>query len=181
VVAEPSCLAAFRDELPALLADDPRAAVLASLARIVAEYLQASPGLEAILRNQQRPDRGDGLPARAVIHPHCHSRAIGGPRADRELVERLGIGAEILDAGCCGLAGSFGSRSQHEALSRQIGEEQWLPRVRSALGHPGGPSVGSGGTTTLLIDGLSCQMQLDQLSDLRSTALISIVRRALRC
>ena len=87
----------------------------------------------------------------------------------------------MLDAGCCGLAGSFGYRSEHEPLSRQIGEEQWLPKVRSALGPGGETTSGSGGTTALLVDGFSCQMQLDQLSDLRSTALISMVRRALRC
>ena len=189
VVLEPSCLAAFRDELPALLADDPRAAVLASLARSAAEHLLASPGLEVILRDPRRAERGDDLPARAVIHPHCHSRAIGAPRADRELLGRLGFTPEVLDAGCCGLAGSFGYRSEHEPLSRQIGQEQWLPKVRSALGPGGETTLGPGGETTLasgavpalLVDGFSCKMQLDQLSDLRSTALISIVRRSLRC
>ena len=39
VVPEPSCLAAFRDELPALLPGNPRAARLASLARSPAEHL----------------------------------------------------------------------------------------------------------------------------------------------
>ena len=180
VVPEPSCLAAFRDELPALLADDPRAAVLASLARSPAEHLLASAGLEAILRERQRGERDDDLPARAVIHPHCHGRAVGTPRADRELLERLGIGAEVLDAGCCGLAGSFGYRSEHEALSRQIGEEQWLPRVRSALAPRDRAAPGLRHDPALLVDGFSCAMQLDQLSDLRSTALISLVRRALR-
>jgi len=74
-------------------------------------------------------------------------------------------------------------------LSRQIGQEQWLPKVRSALGPGGETTLGPGGETTLasgavpalLVDGFSCKMQLDQLSDLRSTALISIVRRSLRC
>jgi FAD/FMN-containing dehydrogenase/Fe-S oxidoreductase len=180
VVLEPSCLAAFRDELPALLADDPRAAVLASLARSPAEHLLASPGLEIILRDQRRVDRGGDLPARAVIHPHCHGRAIGTPPADRELLGRLGFKAEVLDAGCCGLAGSFGYRAEHEPLSRQIGREQWLPKVRSALGWAGGTTLESSDVTALVVDGVSCKMQLDQLSGLRSTALISLVRRTLR-
>jgi Fe-S oxidoreductase len=154
VVLEPSCLAAFRDELPALLADDPRAAVLASLARSPAEHLLASPGLEVILRDPRRADRGADLPARAVIHPHCHSRAIGAPRADRELLGRLGIRAEVLDAGCCGLAGSFGYRAEHEPLSRQIGREQWLPKVRSALGPGREATLESSDVTALLVDGV---------------------------
>ncbi|HSW41144.1 MAG TPA: FAD-binding and (Fe-S)-binding domain-containing protein [Patescibacteria group bacterium] len=181
VVPEPSCLAAFRVELPALLADDPRAAVLASLARSPSEHLLAAPGLEAILRDPRRAEREDDLPARAVVHPHCHGRAIGTPAADRELLGRLGFTAGVLDAGCCGMAGSFGYRSEHEPLSRQIGLEQWLPRVRGALGPGGEETLGPGGATALLVDGVSCRMQLDQLSDLRSTTLISFVRRALRC
>lgn len=173
VVLEPSCLAAFRDELPALLADDPRAVLVASLARSPAEHLLASPGLEAVLADQRRGERGDAPPARAVVHPHCHARAIESTRADGDLLERLGLRPEILDAGCCGLAGSFGYRAEHEPLSRQIGEEQWLPKVRAA--------VGTGEEATLVVDGFSCVMQLDQLSGLGSTALVSVVRRSLGC
>jgi FAD/FMN-containing dehydrogenase/Fe-S oxidoreductase len=173
VVPEPSCLGAFRDELPALLSDDPRSAVLASLARSPAEHLLASAAFEAAIGDRQIRDRGDSRPARAVVHPHCHGRAIGTPRADRELLERLGFQPEILDAGCCGLAGSFGYRAQHEPLSRRIGVEHWLPRVRTA--------IEAGEETALVVDGFSCVMQLEQLSGLQSTTLISVVRRSLGC
>lgn len=173
VVPEPSCLAAFRDELPALLSDDPRAALLASLARSPAEHLLALPGLDAVLAKQRGGDTAEAPATRVVVHPHCHARAIGSPRADRELLERLGVRPEIVDAGCCGLAGSFGYRAEHESLSRRIGEEQWLPKVRAALG--------AGEETTLVVDGFSCLMQLDQLSNLESTALVSVVRRSLGC
>jgi Fe-S oxidoreductase len=171
VVAEPSCLAAFRDELPALLSDDPRAAQLASLARSPAEHVLASPALQAAIAGSQAGAPGDGLPSRVVIHPHCHGRAVGTPRADRELLERLGFQPEMLDAGCCGLAGSFGYRAEHEPLSRRIGDEHWLPRVRAALGGDD--------PAALVVDGFSCAMQLEQLSDLRSTTLVALVRRAL--
>jgi hypothetical protein len=58
-------------------------------------------------------------------------------------------------------------------LSRRIGVEQWLPKVRTAM------EVGE--NAALVVDGFSCVMQLDQLSDLESTALISVVRRSLGC
>ena len=115
--------------------------------------------------------RPDGVPPRAVVHPHCHGRAVGTPRADRELLERLAFEPEILDAGCCGLAGSFGYRAEHEPLSRRIGDEHWLPRVRAA--------VGGDDTAALVVDGFSCAMQLEQLSDLHSTTLVALVRREL--
>jgi Fe-S oxidoreductase len=172
VVPEPSCLAAFRDELPALLTDDPRAAVLASLARSPAEHLIASPGFETALaaRAAAAPGTADE-PEAIAVHPHCHGRAIGTPTADRALLSKVGFAPTMLDAGCCGLAGSFGYRAEHEPISRKIGEDQWLPKVRDAVARTDGRPV--------VIDGFSCVMQLDQLSDLDSTALISVVREAL--
>nr|MDA8291431.1 FAD-binding and (Fe-S)-binding domain-containing protein [Actinomycetota bacterium] len=142
VVPEPSCLATFRDELVALLPDDPRAASLAGLARSVAEHLDAAAW---------RPDTplaGE----RAVVHPHCHGRAVAGTGAERRVLERAGYRVEVLDAGCCGLAGSFGFRSEHDALSRQIAEDRFLPALRSL--EPG---------TVLVLDGFSCATQARDL------------------
>ena len=132
VVPEPSCLAAFRDELPKLLADDPRAAKLAALSRSPAEHLLAidAPGTLP----------GPSEQRRVVIHPHCHARAIRAVDADRRLLESLGYVVSVLDAGCCGLAGSFGFSAAHEAVSRRIGEEQWLPKLLPSLRREPGPA-----------------------------------------
>ena len=179
VVPEPSCLAAFRDELPALMGHDPRARTLASLARSPAEHLLVSAGFAAVLANRLPAADAPGAATRpgaattVVVHPHCHGRSIGLPAADRELLRRAGFAPRMLDAGCCGLAGSFGYRAEHEPLSRKIGEEQWLPKVRAAVGDAGGGPV--------VVDGYSCVMQLDQLSELESTTLISMIRRWLGC
>jgi Fe-S oxidoreductase len=42
-------------------------------------------------------------------------------------------GAKVvdLDAGCCGMAGSFGYAKEHYEVSRQIGERKLLPAVRN--------------------------------------------------
>lgn len=150
VVPEPSCLAAFRDELPALLDRDPRAEKLANLARSPAEHLVDRGLLGALVQ------AGAGRPAqgRALLHPHCHQRAIVGTGADEAVLAALGYEVEVLDAGCCGLAGSFGYDSRHEALSRKIGEELWLPKVRAAMQ----------GGSTLVSDGFSCRTQLEHLA-----------------
>ncbi len=175
IVPEPSCLAAFRDELPAMLPDDPRAAVLASLTRSPAEHLVASPGFMAAIANRGLvpSTAGDVLAPPVVVHPHCHGRAIGTPHSDRELLRAIGRSAMVLDAGCCGLAGSFGYRAEHEPISRRIAEDHWLPKVRAATERAGGDTV--------VVDGFSCLMQLEQTSELRATALISIVRETLGC
>ncbi|HUB72010.1 MAG TPA: FAD-binding and (Fe-S)-binding domain-containing protein [Acidimicrobiales bacterium] len=168
VVPEPSCLAAFRDELPSLLAGDPVARRLSELARSPAEHLVSAghiPRLASATRG------GEG---RAVLHPHCHQRAVFGTDADVAVLEALGYQVEVLDAGCCGLAGSFGFNASHEPVSRTIGEGHWLPRLRSA-------AHGEGGGATLVMDGFSCQSQLGHLAgemsgDVRD--LPSLVRRA---
>jgi FAD/FMN-containing dehydrogenase/Fe-S oxidoreductase len=155
VVPEPSCLAAFRDELPNLLADDPRAQRLARLARSPAEHLLA---LDAAALE---PLAVAGGP-RVLLHPHCHARAVHAADADRRLLERLGYRVEVLDAGCCGLAGSFGFDAEHEELSRKIGTEQWLAQLVARLDS-------QGDDCRLLIDGFSCATQYRHLAPSPST------------
>jgi len=150
LVAEPSCLAAFRDELPKLLADDPRAAVLAALSRSPAEYLLDSGGADRLTK--------PAVAGRIAVHPHCHARAAGSADADRALLEKLGHQVTVLDAGCCGLAGSFGFDAGHEALSRKIGEEQWLPAVHAAIS-----ALGNDQDTVLMVDCFSCATQYAHL------------------
>jgi Fe-S oxidoreductase len=152
VVAEPSCLAAFRDELPHLLADDPRSAKLASLARSPAEHLVANGHTARLAADGPGTDVG-----RAVVHAHCHQRAVVGTDADQAVLAALGYEVEVLDAGCCGLAGSFGFDAHHEPVSRTIGEDLWLPKVRAALGN------GDGRRAQLVVDGFSCHTQLEHL------------------
>jgi len=165
VVVEPSCLAAFRDELSGLLGDDPRARRLADMARSPAEHLLRGDRVDRLLAARS-PETTLGSIA---IHPHCHARASHAASADATLARALGYDVRSIDAGCCGLAGSFGFRAEHEALSRRIGEEQWLVAIRDALA--------SKADVSLLIDGFSCATQLRHLSDIQAQPLMSRVRR----
>jgi Fe-S oxidoreductase len=90
-----------------------------------------------------------------IIHPHCHARAIHADDADRRLLEALGYRVSVLDAGCCGLAGSFGFSAAHEAVSRTIGEQQWLPKLQREAADD---------DATLVIDGFSCATQYTHLA-----------------
>ena len=90
------------------------------------------------------------------------------------MLTALGYEVEVLDAGCCGLAGSFGFNARHEAVSRTIGRDLWLPKVRHALDGT------SPGRARLVVDGFSCRAQLEHLApDLlgRVSTLPSLVRR----
>ena len=102
------------------------------------------------------PARAAGV-GRAVVHAHCHQRAVVGTDADQAVLAALGYQVELLDAGCCGLAGSFGFNARHEPVSRTIGEDLWLPKVRAALGDGDDPPA------QLVVDGFSCHTQLEHL------------------
>ena len=158
VVPEPSCLAAFRDEIPELLPEDPRSLKLAALSHSLAEYLLA--------RNWQADRVSDRGPV--AIHPHCHQRATGGASADAEILRRAGYEVTTLDVGCCGLAGSFGYERDHDELSRQIAADRFVPAMQSSAIR--GPVV---------LDGFSCQLQSDQLAGVPSTTLAALLKATL--
>ncbi|WP_406183386.1 FAD-binding and (Fe-S)-binding domain-containing protein [Streptomyces sp. NBC_01006] len=141
-VLEPSCAAALRTDLPALLPDDPRAERLAAAVRTFAETLEECAP-------QWQPPR---LDRPAVGQTHCHQHAVLGDAADRRLRERAGLGGE-LSGGCCGLAGNFGFEPGHEEVSEACAEEQLLPALRAA---PPGAAI--------LADGFSCRTQIAQLA-----------------
>jgi hypothetical protein len=76
--------------------------------------------------------RSPALERKALVHGHCHQKALAGIKAEQSLLARMGLDAEVLDSGCCGLAGSFGYEENHYEVSMKIGERVLLPRVRSA-------------------------------------------------
>jgi FAD/FMN-containing dehydrogenase/Fe-S oxidoreductase len=157
VVLEPSCAAALRTDLPELLHDDPRAALLASRVLTFAEALE-----------RLAPDwRPPALNRPVVGQTHCHQHAVLGDTADRRLREAAGLAGD-LSGGCCGLAGNFGFEQGHFEVSRACAEEQLLPSVRQA---PQG--------AVMLADGFSCRTQLEQLAGVRGRHLAEALAEAL--
>jgi FAD/FMN-containing dehydrogenase/Fe-S oxidoreductase len=138
VSLEPSCVAVFRDELMNLFPDDPVAERLSAQTFTLAEFL-ARAGYE--------PPR---LSGRALVQRHCHHQAVMGFGPDRDLLDATGLDVEILDSGCCGLAGSFGFEAGEKyEVSMRCGERRLFPAVRREAG-----------STTLVADGFSCREQI---------------------
>ncbi|HET6858937.1 MAG TPA: FAD-binding and (Fe-S)-binding domain-containing protein [Streptomyces sp.] len=166
VVLEPSCAAALKSDLPELLPDDPRAAVLAASVRTFAEAIEECAP-------DWRPPRIDRP---AVGQTHCHQHAILGDAAERRLRERAGLTGE-LSGGCCGLAGNFGFERGHYEVSVACAEEQLLPSVRKATEAATGAAeaAGGGGRAVVLADGYSCRTQLEQLAGQRARHLAEVL------
>jgi len=81
------------------------------------------------------------------FHPHCHQRA-EGELATVELLKLFGFDVELSDAGCCGMAGTFGFDKEHYELSMQIGELKLLPRIRKMKEE------------RIISSGAACRMQI---------------------
>jgi Fe-S oxidoreductase len=103
---EPSCVAAFRDELVNLFPHDDDARRLSEQTLLLSEFLERQ-------RYQPAP-----LPTRMD--------------AEVALLKRMGVDFDQLDSGCCGMAGSFGFGADHYEVSQRIGERVLLPAVRAA-------------------------------------------------
>ncbi|NVB82121.1 MAG: FAD-binding oxidoreductase [Kofleriaceae bacterium] len=134
---EPSCVAAFHDELPSIYAGDPRAKQLADQTYTLAGFLRE--------RHYEPPV----LSRHGVLHGHCHHKAVLDFDAERELLEAMQLDLDQPDAGCCGLAGSFGFEAEHYDISMAIGEYALLPAIRDESDD-----------TLVIADGFSCREQI---------------------
>ena len=130
VGVEPSCVFTLRDELPALSGGDERATAVARQARLVDELLGEAIDDGSIPLGRLA---ADGAPQRILLHPHCHQKAAHVAAPTAALLRRIpGATVDVLDAGCCGMAGSFGYEREHYDLSMQIGGMRLFPSVRAA-------------------------------------------------
>ena len=150
VFMEPSCLSAVKDDGPGLLRGELqyRARVVARQCVLFEEYLEreCSAGHATLTLTPG--------PASIHLHPHCHQRSMGLAAPARALLSRV-PGATVVDleAGCCGMAGSFGYTRAHYDVSRAIGERKLLPAAR-ALDE----------RSVLVAAGTSCRHQVHDLA-----------------
>jgi Fe-S oxidoreductase len=156
---EPSCVAVFRDELINLLPNDDEARKLSQSCLLLSEFLQKHTP------DSQLPQVG----GKALVHVHCHHKALMGSGAESAVLARLGIESQLLDDGCCGMAGAFGFEADHFEVSMKIGELVLLPAVRKADSQ-----------TMIVADGFSCREQIDQATDRRAIHLAEVIQRGLQ-
>ena len=156
IVLEPSCASAFRDELPALFPDDTLPAKLAHNAVTLAEFLDAD-GFE--------PHRATSR--HLLYHRHCHQEPLLSPHKEVEMLARAGHHVDVLDSGCCGMAGAFGFQRAKYDLSVALAERVLLPAVRAA------PEA------TIVADGFSCREQLRQLGGVRARHFAELLAEGL--
>ena len=145
VGVEPSCVSVFRDELVSMFPDDRRARLLRERTLMLGDFLR-----------RQQAYTAPAVRRRILLHGHCHHKTVlDGLDADRELLEQAGASVQVLDSGCCGMAGSFGYEKQKYVHSVNIANQTLLPALRQK------------GTGDLIVaDGFSCRSQIVSLAGL---------------
>jgi FAD/FMN-containing dehydrogenase/Fe-S oxidoreductase len=142
---EPSCILTFRDELPALFPGDQRAARLRDRSLLLDEFIA-----------REVPDLWSSQPestkTNALLHGHCHQKAIVGLATEKKLLSRVrGLSLQVLDAGCCGMAGPFGYQEGHFQVSKACADRVLIPAINDSPAE-----------TIVISDGFSCRAQIRQ-------------------
>jgi Fe-S oxidoreductase len=167
VVLEPSCWAAFKDELTNMLPQNEDAKRLQQLTFTLSDFLRNQAGYN--------PPK---LDAEAIVHGHCHQKSMdalndkefGKLFAEKEIFDKMGLKHNHPDAGCCGMAGAFGyeKENDHYGVAIACGERVLLPEVRNADDN-----------TLIIADGFSCQEQIEQQTDRTAMHMAQVLQLAL--
>jgi FAD/FMN-containing dehydrogenase/Fe-S oxidoreductase len=158
VVLEPSCASVFRDELVNLFPNDATAKNLRSQTFLLSEFLQHHAA------GYQPPQ----LARKVVVQGHCHHKALMKMTDEDALLRRMGTDVNVLDSGCCGMAGAFGFEKDKFEVSQAIGERVLLPAIRRQS------------TDTLIIaDGFSCREQIRQSTGRNALHLSEVLSLAI--
>jgi Fe-S oxidoreductase len=141
---EPSCLLTLRDEFKSMLPGEETNA-LSECAMLLEEFLAQQHRADK-LQLKLKPLSVK----RALVHGHCHQKAFATMDAMQQtlaLIPELEV--EVIDSGCCGMAGAFGFEAGHYEISMKMAELNLLPAVRAVSGD-----------TLLIANGTSCRHQI---------------------
>jgi hypothetical protein len=89
-------------------------------------------------------------------------------KEEETLMSKIGLDSDVLDSGCCGMAGSFGYEKDKYDVSVACGERVLLPAVRKA-----------GLATIVVADGFSCKEQIAQETNRHALHLAEVLKMGL--
>jgi Fe-S oxidoreductase len=158
IVLEPSCCSVFRDEMHSWFPDAENARKLAENTFTLSEFLDKKlPGY--VPPKVQR---------KAIVQGHCHHKAVMRFKEEETLMSKMELDADVLESGCCGMAGSFGYEKDKYEVSVACGERVLLPEVRKA-----------GLSTIVMADGFSCKEQIAQETNRHALHLAEVLKLGL--
>jgi FAD/FMN-containing dehydrogenase/Fe-S oxidoreductase len=155
VFLEPSCASVFRDELVNFFPNDERAQRLREQTLLLSEFLARRAA-------DFQPPQLQGR--KIILQGHCHHKSVMKMTDEVAILRRTGATVQLLDSGCCGMAGPFGFEREKFSVSQALGERVLLPAVRAASPE-----------TILVADGFSCREQISQNSSRRAVHFAEVI------
>jgi len=164
VVCEPGCASALTDDLPDLMDDE-------ELGNSIKEHIMM---IDIFLDNEIKAGNIDtrftSEYKRIMVHGHCHQKSLYGTTAMERTLSRVeGLKVEMLDAGCCGMAGSFGYEKEHYEMSMNVGEDRLFPAIRAKEEDAG-----------LVACGFSCRHQIADGTRVKAKHWVEVLRGSAR-
>lgn len=165
---EPSCVLTLQDELVDLAEgsgtpeEAEAARAIAKQSRLVDDFLADA------LEDGSLEPAAPGADRPVLFHGHCHQKASSATAGSVRILRALaGDRVDELDAGCCGMAGSFGFEAEHYELSMRIGAQRLFPAVNAASEE-----------TLISATGVSCRQQIAHGTDRTAEHPVVLLRRA---
>jgi Fe-S oxidoreductase len=157
---EPSCYSMFKEDYRELKL--PGAQQVADRCWLFEAFmdnlLRREPNALPVANNNQT----------VAIHAHCHAKALVNTGFMSALVSRLpGRKVQLLNTGCCGMAGAFGATEAKYDLSLKVAQ----PLV-DALGE-------LSPQTAVVASGTSCRQQIQHLTAIRPKHMAELLAEAL--
>ncbi len=160
---EPSCILSLRDEYHSLLPGDPDVKTLAGVALTLEEFVtrEAAAGAFEATWNQSKQN--------LVLHGHCHQKALVGIDPSVKALSLPGHSVNVVDSGCCGMAGSFGYEREHYKWSVKMAERALAPAVREAAEDD-----------VIVAAGTSCRAQIEHCTGRKALHPAQVLLNSLR-
>jgi len=160
---EASCVLGLRDDAQALGLGEAVAAVGKQIL-LFEEFLAK----ESMAKRLQLPLRALPESTETLVHGHCHQKAVGAMKAMRRVLNLIPDHRfALIEAGCCGMAGTFGLEAEHVDMAAAMAEQDLMPALRAS------PAA------RVVANGFSCRQQIRGLGDARPRHLALVLREAL--
>jgi FAD/FMN-containing dehydrogenase/Fe-S oxidoreductase len=176
VGVEPSEVYSLRDEYLDLFPGDEQVKKISDRSWMIDEFL-IRPDIEGRVPIERLPlHPAPGSISQVLLHGHCYQKARPpaddglpvGMAASQSMLRSAGYQVQLIETGCCGMAGAFGYEAEHYEVSMQVAEISLLPRVRNA---PGGNIIAASGT--------SCRSQIEDGAQIQAVHPICLIEKLL--
>ncbi|EDM43089.1 probable oxidoreductase [unidentified eubacterium SCB49] len=162
---EPSAILGFRDEYLRLAEDRKGAEHISRNTYLIEEFL-ASEMQKGNIKTEQFSEETKSI----KVHVHCHQKALSNTKHTFDVLNfPKNYSPTIINAGCCGMAGSFGYEKQHYEISMKIGGQRLFPAIHKAAAH-----------VIIAANGTSCRHQIKDGTNRDALHPVTILKQALK-